>query len=155
MYSNICQNTVCNFNKTTKFCHKVEKAGKNNHHHEKCFCNLESGRCIKKKNKTNQDIDRPDTIEISGLKLTDVKLRIGYLEGHGLTYLKSLQRCFPLPESSGLSYGILRDDKSFIVFTENNYFYRIKKQEGDLIIYLDNYEILIKSLKKCRLIKIK
>lgn len=158
MYSNICENVKCTFNPKTNFCYKNKrKTNSKSIQNQLCFCNHETGRCIKQKTNDllKKKIIKPDIINIDNLYLTDIKLRSCYLKGFGWIYLKSLKKCYPLPPESQLNYGILKRDKSCIVYNGNYYFFPIEKKEDDLIIYLNNYKILIKSLKKCRLIRSK
>lgn len=153
MYSNICENTKCFYNSETKFCNKNKKKSRSSKQDHLCFCNPESGRCIKKlDNLSKNKINRRESIDVNGLSLTSIKLMEGFLEGFGWTYLKNLNKCYPLPPSSGLTYGILKTNTSFIVYNSNFYYYPIERIDNDLVIYLNNYKILIKSLKKCRLI---
>ena len=157
MYSNICENVKCSFNPKTKFCIK-DKNNKNNDKKKKLFFfNNETGRCIKQNidNELEDKIIKPNTFEIQNVSFTDISLKEGLVKGFGWTYLKSINKCYPLPPKSQLHYGILNKNKNIIVYNNNFYYYPIEKIENDLIIYLNNYKILIKSLKKCRLISSK
>ena len=156
MYSNICENIKCSYNPKTDFCNKISKDKHIKPQKQACFCNHETGRCIKaKRDKENENkIITPRIIKINETYLTDVSLIEGILEGYGKTYLKSIKKCYPLPPKSQLTYGVLKKTNKFVAYNKNYYYYPIEKKDKDLIIYLDNYKILIKSLKKCSLIRL-
>ena len=158
MYSNICKNTKCGLNNSTGFCKKIKKG--NLEDSINCFCNLNTGRCIKQiNNKNKQKIEFKTIIKRNDLEFTSLKKLKCYLNGFGTIYLDNLKDCYPLPRSSSLTYGILKRHyrgikNNSIVYDKNYKFYEIEYINNNIIIYLDNYEILIESSKNCKLIHI-
>lgn len=159
MFSNICQNTKCSLNNNTGYCKKIRKANEKESY--ECYCNLLSGRCVKKKkhNIDNNIYTGQETLKINDIILTSIKKKKSNLPGFGITYFNLIKECFPLPKSSGLSYGILKRpidniENKCIVYDPNYKYYEIKYIDNNLIIDLINYKILIRSSKYCKLLNI-
>jgi hypothetical protein len=165
IYSNICENVKCGKNKKTNFCNNINlKKNKNKYiiPTDECICNLETARCIQKDSQyLKQDIDIKNQIETKkrikinkdkDIFLTSLTPKICHLEGFGNTTLQSIKSTYPLPKDINLKYGILRKSRECIVFNRNYEYYDIKYLNEDLIIFLNNYKILIKSLKNSKLI---
>ena len=56
VYGNICSNIHCGLNVDTDFCQRVDRASQST---SDCVCNIETSRCVKKKNNKDflSDID--------------------------------------------------------------------------------------------------
>ena len=148
MYSNLCNLKSCDFNTNSKRCfNSNDKGGKVS---PDCICNIKSGRCVTKKDGPKVDKGKKH-VSINGMELTSLTVKKCDLRGFGRTTLHHLKKCFVLPESSYLKFGILKNNNEAIVFNENEEFFEIYFDEGNLIIVLPNYEILLKANKKCKL----
>jgi hypothetical protein len=148
MYSNICNDKTCDFNPKSNRC--FNSKDKNGKISLDCICNIKSGRCITKKKPPNVDKGKK-YIPINGMLLTSLTVKKCTLRGFGRTTLHHLKKCFVLPKSTYLKFGILKNSNEAVVFNENDDYFDIYVEEGDLIIVLPDYEILLKSNKNCTL----
>lgn len=150
MFSNICENVSCGYNDDTGYCFKNIDPKKQQSH--KCFCNISTGQC--KKVKPNPELGKQISInsskQVGDVALSSFKLKECNLKGFGKIHLRDIKSCYPLPPTSGLKYGVLKKNRDCVVYN-NSYFYEIELIGEELCVYLENYKILIKSLKNCKL----
>ena len=156
MYSNICEKTKCYLNNDTGYCKKgkIQSAVDI----DKCFCNINTGRCnkIKPTSDLKKKLTSKKIFKLDESLLSTIKPNYCFLNGFGKTFIEDIKKCYPLPTSSGLKYGVLKKDDlgdryKGIAYDRNYKFYHIKLTDNDLIIYLPTYKILIKKMKRCRL----